>query len=147
MQSDECTMKRLILAMIAALFVAVLTPTADRAQGQTPRKMIPGSTPITFRLQVIGRPAAGATFWVAYGPLAGQFGIFQLHASGQSTYTATQRLPVQGRTVFAYLAGHRVMPSRLGPVPGDPVITIRHVGPTAARQLAFPVVQWQAPQG
>jgi hypothetical protein len=101
----------------------------------------------TFRLQLAGRPAAGATFWVAYGPLAGRFGIIQLHRTPDGSYAATRALPAQGKTVFSYLAGQGVVHSRLGAVPGNPVVTIRSIGPVAASRLRPSIVRWEPPVG
>jgi len=42
----------------------------------------------TFRLHVIGRPPAHATFWVAFGPLADRWGLIQLHAAGGGSLQA-----------------------------------------------------------
>jgi hypothetical protein len=99
----------------------------------------------TFRLHVIGRPAAHATFWVAFGPLADRWGLIQLHAAGGGTYTATQSLPAVGRTIFAYLAGQGVLTTQMGRAHGNPVVTIRRIGPVSASQVGATIVSWREP--
>jgi len=101
---------------------------------------------VIFRLQVFGAPAAGTTFWVAYGPLGGRFGLFQLRGAA-GVYEAQHRLPAHGRTVFTYLAGQEVTHTRIGAVPSNPVITIASIGPTTALKASQRVVYWQAPAG
>ena len=100
-----------------------------------------------FRLQVRGVPADHTTFWVAYGPLNGRFGVVQMKPSGQGWYSAQARLPRNGRTVFAFLAAQGVVHTRLGPEPGSPVVTIRRVGQIAVGQQGPVTVSWQAPVG
>lgn len=136
-----------LIAMICA--VAVLFPLAGRVQARTQPGMGTATVLETFRLQISGSPETGTTFWVAYGPLAGHFGVIQLHRSAAGKYVAQQRLPARGRTVFAYLGGQGVMQTRLGVAPGNPVITIRRIGPVtlSSAQRSLPVVQWYAPVG
>jgi hypothetical protein len=62
-------------------------------------------------------------------------------------YSATQTLPAQGRTTFAYLVGHGSIQTRFGPTPGDPVTTIRRIGPVSAPDLNGLMVSWAAPVG
>ncbi len=101
---------------------------------------------IAFRLQVAGTPDAGATFWVAYGPLAGKFGIIRLHRNRSGMYVARARLPLHARTVFSYLEGQGTIQARFGLAPGNPVVTIRQVGPMPAGR-PIPPIRWQAPLG
>jgi hypothetical protein len=107
----------------------------------------PAAVAVTFRLHVSGKPASDTTFWVAYGPLAGRFGLVQLHPSGAGVYSATQTLPTQGRTTFAYLAGRGAIQSRFGPAPGDPVTIIQRIGPVSARELDTSPITWTGPVG
>jgi hypothetical protein len=100
-----------------------------------------------FRLHVAGHPASGASFWVAYGPLANHLGLVRLRAVGRGTYTATRLLPVEGRTVSAYLAGRGTIWTRGGKAPGSPIVTIRLIGPVSATNLGANAIQWQAPFG
>jgi hypothetical protein len=103
----------------------------------------------TFRLQVSGTPDARATFWVAYGPLQGRFGVIRLRstASGQ-VYTATRRLPLHARAYFAYLAGQGTLHTKAGIVPGNPVTVIQRVGPfTVQPGRGIPAAHWAAPVG
>jgi hypothetical protein len=141
-------MKRCILSSVAAVgLVALLFASGTRAEARTKTRAGPDTALVTFRLQVSGQPASGTTFWVAYGPLDGHFGLIQLHASQSGLYTAQRRLPLHGRTIYSYLAGQGTAQTRIGRVPGDPVITIRTFGPLSLADQTLPLVRWQAPVG
>lgn len=99
-----------------------------------------------FRLSVDGPVAPSDTFWVAYGPLAGTWGIVRMHATSSKLFVAKITLP-RGRTVFSFIEGRGVMHTRLGAVPGNPVITIRQVGSTTSTGPVFPLVVWHVPIG
>ena len=101
----------------------------------------------SFRLQVSGSVARDATFWVAYGPIAGRWGIVRLHHAGHGVYRASHRLPAEGTTIFTYLQGYGVVSTRLGPAPGNPVVTITRLGPLAPSSPQLASVTWQAPVG
>jgi hypothetical protein len=101
----------------------------------------------TFRLHVAGPVGSSLTFWVAYGPLDDRFGLIQLHSVGRGLYQAQSLLPAQGRTVFAYLVGRGTIHARFGPAPGNPVVTIRRIGPVSMADLHLPMVRWSAPVG
>lgn len=133
---------RLVASLVVCLFLA--PPFAGASSGTRHHA---ASQLVTFRLQVSGSPTPGATFWVAYGPLADRFGLVQLHPAGHGTYVARQDLPAEGRTVFAFLAGNGVIRTRFGPAPGDPVTTIQRFGPVSVWHLALPTVHWEAPVG
>ena len=130
-------MKSFVASAVAiVLFVTALTPA--RAQ-HSPMVVA------TFRLQVAGSISPGTTFWVAYGPVDGHFGIVQLHGAN-GTYSARQRVPA-GRTTVAYLAGHGTMKTRFGVAPGNPVVTIRRVESAVIGQGPLPTIRWIAPVG
>lgn len=137
-------------ALVSGVLVLVLcfgvTGTAQASKGGA-GMVKPLSIQETFRLQVAGRVAPGTTFWVAYGPLRGRFVILRLRRDAPGSYVATQMLPMGGRTTFAYVAGRGTMMTRLGLVPGNPVITIKEVGPVTISHAELPAVQWQAPVG
>jgi hypothetical protein len=99
-----------------------------------------------FRLSVDGPVSPTDTFWVAYGPLDGTWGIIRLREVGSRKYEAHATLP-PGRTVFSFIEGRGVMHTRLGSVPGNPVSTIRQIGPTSASGAALPLVVWHRPIG
>ena len=139
---------KLLLASIVALFL--FAPACSRAAAQSTHevRVRPAAAVVqSFRLQVDGEVGAKATFWVAYGPLAGHFGLIRLHPVGANLYSATVRLPGSGRTQFAYLRGNGVVRTPQGQAPGDPVTTIRLIGPVSVPRVALPTVQWQAPVG
>jgi hypothetical protein len=102
---------------------------------------------VTFQLHVTGHMPPGMTFWVAYGPLAGRFGIVELHRTPVGDYRAMRRLPAQGRTTFTYLASFGMITTPAGPAPGGPTIIIRSIRPVTALEVARIRVYWRAPQG
>jgi hypothetical protein len=131
----------MFVAVIIAISVLAATGSTTEAQKTA------GRVAVTFRLLVHGHVGPHTTFWVAYGPLAGTFGVVRLHAAGQGWYTADRSLPAHGRTMVAYLAGVGSVVMPYGRAPGNPVSTIRTIGPVAASQLNGRVVQWDAPIG
>ena len=106
-----------------------------------------GYEAVRFQLHVGGAHDPRMTFWVAYGPLAGTFGLIRLHSSGKGTYTATRTLPSTDRSVFSYVAGTGTMMTKLGPAPGPPTITIGRVGPTTAGRATRKPMDWRGPIG
>lgn len=140
-------MRRSVVAAILLSLFAISTGRVE-ARGVTGAYLPDRSHVVvaTFRLHISGRPSPGTTFWVAYGPLAGKFGLVRLSDAGSGLRVATQALPGTGRTVFAYLAGHGVTMTRHGPAPGNPVVVIRTIGPISPAHLP-PLVQWSAPAG
>jgi hypothetical protein len=139
------------MALLVAYVVAMLSlavPCPAETHASTADVVPPGRTTTTvFRLHVAGHPVSGASFWVAYGPLADHWGLVRLHAVGRGTYAATRILPVKGRTVFAYLAGRGSMWTRAGTAPGSPIVTICLIGPMSATHLGTTTIQWHAPIG
>jgi hypothetical protein len=133
------------LAAVLVLSAAVTSVTPAWAHSHA-AAVHPDSAVSVFRLSVDGPLAPTDTFWVAYGPLAGKWGIIQLHAAGSKLYVARAILP-HGRTIFSFIQGRGVMHTRLGAVPGNPVTTIRQIGPTSAAGNAFPLVVWHEPMG
>lgn len=133
----------LLIVFAAALFISLTTPVNARTTPKSPSKM---STDVVFRLHVAGTVPQDMTFWMAYGPLADRFGIVQLHRAGQGVYTAVTHLPV-GKSTFAYIAGHGVISTRLGPAPGGPIVTIRRLFGVTARQAGLTTVRWRASVG
>jgi hypothetical protein len=128
-----------------ALGCALLLPNAALAEKQS--GFTGATAPVTFSLAVHGSRAHATTYWVSYGPLAGRFGVIQLHRTAAHTYGATVRLPAGARSTFYYLAGHGVVHTRAGLAPGGMVSTIRRVGPMpVVRGSVFRAV-WQAPAG
>jgi hypothetical protein len=102
---------------------------------------------MTFRLAVHGRPPSRATFWVAYGPLAGRFGIVQMHGSRSGQYAATIRAPEGAQSTFAVVTGVGRIWTRAGWQPGNPVAVIRLLGRLAVRAGPVALVQWSVPVG
>lgn len=100
-----------------------------------------------FRLHVAGHLAPGTTFWVAYGPLNGKFAILRLQSVGNGTFVRRSSLPAGARATYTYVMGHGALHTRLGQEPGNPVVTIRTLGPFTVRQAPLPTVEWHAPIG
>lgn len=141
------TTTALLVAWIVAM-LCIAAPFPAETHASTADVVPPGRTFTTvFRLHVAGHSVRGASFWVAYGPLADHWGLVRLHAVGRGTYAATRILPVEGRTVFAYLAGQGTIWTRGGNAPGSPIATIRLIGPVAATNLGTTTIQWRAPIG
>lgn len=132
------------VALASALLTAALPL---RVHAAAPARTHVAMTTVTFRLHVVGQPAPGTTFWVAYGPLAGHWGIVQLHSSSAGWYTASHALPVQGKSVFTYLTGHGVAHAKVGDVPGNPVVKFRDVGPATAAAAGHVAATWYQPVG
>jgi hypothetical protein len=134
-----------LLAGIVVVTAAVISVTPAWAQRDLQSFHYSSSASI-FRLVVYGTIAPTDTFWVAYGPLQDKWGIIQLHAAGLNLYGARAKLP-RGHTVFSFIQGSGVLHTRLGLVPGNPVTTIRQIGPTSASGGDFPLVVWREPMG
>lgn len=132
-----------IAALVTTLALVSHTPADAAARSGTHSRM----TTVTFRLHTATRPQAGTTFWVAYGPLASQWGLVRLSARGNGLYEASRTLPADGRTTFAYLAGNGVIHAQFGPAPGNPVVTVRSVGPVIVSRVGRSTVEWYPPAG
>ena len=102
---------------------------------------------VVFRLRVSGSVASNSTFWAAYGPVAGRFGLVQLKPVGPGQFSGTTKLPPGQSGIVAYLAGHGVVRTRAGKVPGDPVVTIRRTGDVPFSTRTLPLVHWVATRG
>ena len=139
-------MRRWMQAIVLATMLAALTCAGARAETSHRLRAHERGAPVTFRLEVAGHPAVHATFWVAYGPLAGRFGLIQLRDRGGGLYTASATLS-SGRTIFAFLEGFGVEHTRLGDVPGAPTYTIREVGPMSVPGKPLPTIRWHVPLG
>jgi hypothetical protein len=135
-------MKRFFAALtLAGLCLAAPTQSFAAPQQGHGRQAV-----AMFRLRIAGKPDRQATYWVAYGPLNGTFGIIRLHASGNGLYSATNLLP-RGHTSLAYIEGHGVIHTPFGPAPGNPVTTIRTINAVALDGTPLPAVQWREPVG
>jgi hypothetical protein len=139
----------LLLASLLTVCLAGVTssPSWARAKQREHAAAHPGSVVTTFRLRVAGRPAPNTTFWVAYGPLQGRWGVIRLAAHRAGVYSAWALLPANGRTTFAYLAGQGTIQTKMGPAPGGVPTTIAVVGPTTAANAALVAVHWRPPAG
>jgi hypothetical protein len=141
----EATVMKQLLAGILVLTAVAISVTPAMAQRNS-RSVHSSSSVSIFRLIVHGTIARTDTFWVAYGPLQDKWGIIQLHAAGPNLYVARAKLP-RGRTVFSFIQGRGVLHTRLGAAAGNPVTTIRQIGPTSALGGDFPLVVWREPIG
>jgi hypothetical protein len=101
----------------------------------------------TFSLTVAGTPAKGTTFWVSHGPLAGRFGVIQLHSQGNHIYAARVALPAAGVTTFTYLAAHGTQVVHGVPQPGRNVVVIRTMDSVTASAASQQMVRWSVPVG
>jgi hypothetical protein len=139
-------MKRRASSILLMLVVAALSCGTSNATAHAVTKSHETKSLVAFRLHVSGDIPQAMTFWLAYGPLGGRFGIVRLHRSRVGLYAASVRLPV-GRSSFAFVAGYGVIHVRFGPAPGNPVITIRRIDRCTALQAARIGVYWHVPEG
>jgi hypothetical protein len=102
---------------------------------------------VVFRLHAPVPVPRSTTFWVAYGPLAGKFGIIQLLPAGSGQYAGRAALPADDRTVFTYISGIGRMHTRAGWVPRRGGTPIRSVGPTSALAASRIPVRYIPPIG
>lgn len=140
------------IAMLLATLALVDGATQSHAQVNRGSRFKDAPTPAVltsteFRLHVAGHIVRGTTFWVAYGPLDGTFAILRLHSVGDGTFERRCSLPVGARATFSYLMGRGSVRTRLGEEPGNPVVTIRTVGPNAVSPARLLTVQWHIPIG
>ncbi len=139
-------MKRPAVALGIALAVA-FTVTPGRGVAASRPIVRAAETQLLFRLQVSGPRDPAATYWVAYGPVQGRFGIKRLQPAANGLFEASQQLPLHTRTTFAYVAGHGAIHTRAGLAPGNPVVTIRVFGPAVIAPAGIPLVRWNTPIG
>jgi len=139
-------MKRPIVVLGTALACA-LSLIAGRAVAAASPNVHPSETRIQFRLQVSGPRDPLATYWVAYGPLQGRFGIKRLQQAAGGLFGASLRLPLHSRTTLAFVAGHGAIYTQAGLAPGNPVVTIRVFGPAIIAPAGIPLVRWNTPIG
>lgn len=106
-----------------------------------------GTTVCRFALRIPTKPAAHATYWVAYGPVAGRFSVKRMTAAGTRSFALNLRLPIGARSTFVYLKGNGVIHTRFGPAPGNPVRTLGQQGPTRVHGGMRASFRYHAPQG
>ncbi len=132
-------------AVIFALVFIVMGTTPVRAQRHTVTRAREGT--VIFRLRVAGQPSPGTQFWVAYGPVAGRFGILRLRATSAGTYSAARTLPILEPTSVAYLAARGQVRTRAGLEPAHVLAIIFNSGPISLLEAQRHVPRWQAPVG
>jgi hypothetical protein len=141
-------MNRGLPILVLSLFLSIVPAVSAQAAATGASSNNRPQTVLTnFTLRVTGHVERGTTFWVAYGPVAGRFGIIQLRETSVGVYAASRSLPTAGRAVFTYLAGQGAVKSRMGLVPGNPVTTVKTVGPLSVWPHGVPAVRWQPPVG
>lgn len=132
-----------VLAVTLASPVAVFAQHSASVHGHSRPRL----SECTFRLQLEGRATPGMTYWVAYGPLGGRFGLIRLKSVGHGLFVGSRSLPFGARSEFAYVAGWGTVHTRAGLAPGGKPVTIRVVGPVRVFSGSMPVVDWRAPVG
>ena len=138
---------RLLSAAVIAV-AASSTSSALAGRANSGRANVhPNTIAMTFRLQVRGNMDRSATYWVAWGPLNGEFGLTQLRSAGSELYRAVENISIGARSVFAFLEGQGTIRTKFGPAPGNPVVTIRRVGPITVGTAGVPEIRWLAPAG
>lgn len=140
-------MKTLALLCTASIVIGLSAGPVDaRVRPHVRAHHAAHETTCTFRVHVSGTPDPRMTFWAAYGPLHGRFGVLRLHSAGAGTYAAQQTLP-DGTTAVTFLAGVGTVHTREGAAPGNPVVTIRSLPSVSISSCSLPTVEWQAPVG
>lgn len=137
--------KPLLSTCLAVLASAVCLVPAHAATPMTSHGR--QTIPVTFRLTLIDPTPAGASVWVAYGPLADRFVVLPLHRTHAQTYEAFVSLPRSGRTTFAFLAGQGRVKTPGGFGPGGIPMTIERVGPLLVHHVRTLAAVWRAPVG
>jgi hypothetical protein len=139
---------KLLTPLLASLAFSVFACSPVAAGGRPAVTKTHARTVLaSFRIHVLGHGDPLASYWVAWGPLGDKFGLVQLHRRSGNTFAAEQQLPASGQTIFAYLVGRGVVHTAHGPVPGDPVVTIKRVGPVSMAHLHLSTVDWSGPAG
>lgn len=134
--------RRLAALMLGA--VAPVIPWQAYAAGQPAGSQLIRTS---FHLQAAPNLPKTTTFWVAYGPLAGKFGLVRLHSVGPGRFVGSRRFPAGARADFAYIEGQGTMRTKEGIVPGNPVHTVGHVGPLVVGRQPIPLLRLAAPAG
>lgn len=134
---------KLSIAMVAGVLLSIGAVVPGNASTMRASSR---SRTMTFRLGVAGHPASNSTFWVAYGPLQGRFGVIRLQRVGSGEYAARTQLPRVARSYFSYIVGTGTVTTRAGIGPGDPVSTIKTEVVTRNETL-LPSVHWRVPAG
>lgn len=132
------------LAVLVLGAMTPLLPWTASAAGQ------PAGSPLvktSFHLQAAADLPRATTFWVAYGPLGGKFGLIRLRSAGNGRFVGAGRFPSGARAYFSYIEGHGTMRTREGIVPGNPVHTIGHAGPLIVGRQSVPLVRLPTPAG
>lgn len=124
------------LLIAVAIFFAVIVPSsgATTALASQPRLV-----QTAFHLQAPAAFSSGATFWVAYGPVGGKFGIVRLHHAASGQFVASARFPAGSRATFYYIQGQGVIHTRAGAAPGNPISTLGHQGPFVIGRQSIPL--------
>jgi hypothetical protein len=125
-----------LLVTVACLWANVSTAQASSQLVSTP-----------FHVQVPGPVSAQTTLWVAYGPVAGKFGIIRLHASPSGQFVGSARFPAGSRATFYYIEGQGTVHTRAGLAPGNPTRTLGRVGPLVIGRQPVPLFRAAAPRG
>lgn len=133
-----------LLALTTATLIGCLMPAVVHAE-----KRSIGSPLVrtSFRLQPDSLASQHATYWLAYGPVAGKFGLVQMHPNSAGIFVASTRLPLGARGTFYYIQGQGAIHTRAGLAPGNPVHTIGHVGPLRVSRQPVPMFHVASPAG
>lgn len=150
---DSCTVERGYVGGEGAMVLRVTLVSATLLAGSlsVAQAATSGSTArmatVNFHLRVTSAPPQQMTFWVAYGPPEPTFGVVRLHRVGKGEYAGSRALPVGARASFTYLAGWGVINTKGGPMPGDPVVTIKRTRSLPIGSAPVPMIVWSGPAG
>lgn len=123
-----------LLAVVVFIAAVASALGAPRAHASEPRLV-----QTAFHVQVPTTVPSRMTFWVAYGPVAGKFGIVRLHRASSREFVASARFPAGSRATFYYIEGRGSIQTRSGAAPGNPVTTLGHQGPLVVGRQPIPL--------
>lgn len=134
-----------VFALVITL-LAVSAPMGARAETRSVSHGL-AQAQVRFQLHVTGKHTRGATYWVAYGPIGGHFGVIRLVRASSGLYTAVRDFPLGARGEFTYLAAVGQVNTPAGPAPARDIVTIRTTGIMSLRAGAVSTVTWSGPTG
>lgn len=136
--------RRKYIASAAIALAGVATPFAAHASTRASNLSLVRTA---FHLQAESGLPPTTTYWVAYGPVAGKFGLIRLRNTGHGQFTAAGWFPSGTRATFYYIEGQGTIQTKAGPAPGNPVHTIGHTSPVIIGRQAVPLFRVPAPAG
>lgn len=130
--------------VLVSLILGVALPWTNVGAGHA---AAPRLVSTAFHVRLPAGISPGTTIWVAYGPVAGKFGIIRMHSISPRQYAASAKLPRGSRATFYYVEGQGTIHTRAGLAPGNPTRTLGRVGPVVIGRQPVPLFTVPAPLG